>query len=104
MSPDIVAVSESPPFNFSVSFLRSSVSTVLALSEILTVCDRPAISVSTYALIDCCVASAVALSDDMSSSSLMDVTFTVPSPLNANDELNFVAEPIVIKLESPALI
>ena len=40
----------------------------------------------------------------MLSSSLIDETDTVPSPLNANVELNFVADPIEIKLESPASI
>ena len=58
---------------------------------------------STYALIDCCVASAVSESVPIPSSS-STVEIALASPLNLNELAKIVAEFTVIALESPASI
>ena len=74
----------------------------------IAVVDIPDISLSTYALIDCCVANFVALFDAMLSSSLIPVT-VAPSPAMLSDvaatnaPVTSSASAIVIFVESAAL-
>ena len=87
MSPEAEVVILLPP-----AILRSSsaIVTDTALDESSITVNTPAADVceSTYALIDCCVESAVAEFEDISSSSTMDVIATVFATVNCDPASN----------------
>ena len=99
LSVDVVTLV--PPCMKNESTLIANCMLVESSAPIVSVVPE-LISLSTYALIDCCVASAVSESDDMSSSSTM-VDTTTPS-LNPKFPLTCKASLIVTAVESAELI
>ena len=94
--PATVAVIESPDLKINSSSLVSD--TEPALDDESPNCSVPPALLSTYALIDCCVASAVALLEDKLSSSKIFVT-AVP-PVNDNDPVTINPSLTVTEVES----
>ena len=88
-----------PPATVSVSESRSiaiePLSVVMSKSSAVTL-------ESTYALMDCCVASLTALSDDMVSSSLMPVT-VAPSPAILTLVLATIVVPVIAAGVAPPI-